>query len=207
MKMKRFVSLSASLFLLTITLFPGGSQAAVCTTGDYDRDGYYMESAGDCTGTIGLKGTEPDICDCPVLKVGADCASTGGVLTDADIAVVFNPNEIKTTQRGASFNPKAADAPGDKIDQNCDGEDAFLTSGSTRSIPDLIQTAVQFLGTLVAGVSTVFLIWGAIMFASASGEEEKTRKAKKTMVGAVVGLIIGILAATIIGIVVEQVVG
>jgi len=205
MKLKKLFSLSLSIFLLSIAFTPV-SYAARCTT-DYDNDGYYVGAEGSCDDTIGIKGYEPAICDCPVLKVGAKCQSVGGVLTDQQILEIFDPTKVKTTQRGKSFNPNAPDAPGDGIDSNCDGTDENFAADTSTNIPALIEKAVKFLGTIVAGVSTIFLIWGAIMYASAAGEEEKTRKARKTMVGAVVGLIIGVLAATLIGIVIGQVTG
>lgn len=207
MKTKKLFSLSLSVFLLAVAFMPS-TQAARCTT-DYDRDGYYVgdEASDSCGDTIGIKGYEPAICDCPVLKDGANCESVGGVLTEDQILELFDPNKVSRVMRGSSFNPKASDAPNDGIDQNCDGSDSAIGDDSQRSISDLIQTAVQFLSMLVGGVSTAFLIWGAIMYASAAGEEEKTRKARKTMVGAVIGLIIGILAYNIINIVIEQVIG
>lgn len=220
--MKKFFSSLFLLALLVAGFAPMSTLAAPCTQ-DYDGDGYYSDGMaaitdavnanerfqqgepGACEGTIGIKGYEAAICDCPNIRNGSYCASVGSELTPANLQeIVADPTGL--SRKGSSFNPGASDTPNDGIDSNCDGID---TSGlqSNTDIPTLIQQAVTFLGQIVAGVSTLFLIWGAIMYASAAGDEQKTAKARKTMIGAIVGLIIGVLAWQLIGIVISQVTG
>jgi hypothetical protein len=214
--------LMTSLFLFAFLLAgfaPVSTYAVVCTT-DEDNDGYYPSPnpdadviAAPCDGTIGLQGYELPICNCPDIRDGAPCnnidiaaAATPGTprqLTIPDINALYDYLKWGN-KKGRSFNPAASDTPGDGIDQNCDGVDAQVTKATT-DVPDLIEQAITFLGSIVAGVSTLFLIWGAIMYASASGDEEKMRKARKTMIGAIIGLIIGILAWQLIGLVIKQV--
>ncbi len=219
MKFLKKATATVGLFCLGFGFFPGVA-VGQCSLEDADGDHYYaddalgLEGRSDLTGTpcekkIGIRGYEKRICDCPNLRVGAHCPSMGGVLTDVQIDEVYDVKKYPNAKKGASFNPKATDSPGDGIDHNCDGVDPKVGGGGANptTIAELIQKGVTILGTVVAGVSTIFLIWGAIMYASAAGEEEKTRKARKTMTGAIVGLVIGVMAATLIGIVIDWVVG
>lgn len=172
-----------------------GAAAGGCT--DEDNDGYFLT---DCPTRLNFKGIEKQICDCPEIAVGKKCA--GAVLTENQIFEIFDPTK-HSNKRGRQFHPGVPDAPDDGIDQDCDGQDEETTT--TFSLIDLIETGVNILSVLVAGISTMILIWGGIMYATAAGEEEKTRKARKAMIGAVIGLIIGILASQIVKLVISYV--
>ena len=65
----------------------------------------------------------------------------------------------------------------------------------TQLIVNLIQLALQLAG--IAAV--VFIIVGGIMYITSAGSPAGVTKAKNTLVGAVVGLIIAILAYAIVG--------
>ncbi len=217
--MKKIIS-SVGIFLFVLGAFPSVSfGAGMCPGKDEDGDHYFSIADPEqenlaasikettCGDEIGIKGYELPICDCPNIGVGKACKGLGKVLDANDIKVIISDPDAAGLKKGRSFNPRAADTDGDGIDNNCDGVDGTGGGNGGVELASLVQRAVEVLGTVVAGVSTVFLIWGAIMYSSAAGEEEKTRKARKTMTGAVVGLIIGVLAATLIGMVMGWVVG
>ncbi len=54
-----------------------------------------------------------------------------------------------------------------------------------------------FLGAVI--IAAVFMmIWAGFTFATAGGEQEKITKAKKTMFGAIIGLVVALLARAIV---------
>ncbi len=199
MKSRKAVSSFFSL-LFVIGLFAiGGTTTAVAQGGctDEDKDGYYTSDCADQR--LNFKGVETQICDCPNLTPGVmPCAS------EAALYEIFDYIEDANGKRGRNFNPGVPEVAGDGIDQNCDGVDGSIGDVNDRSLADLIDIGVTFLSSIVAGVSVLVLIWGAIMYATAAGEEEKTRKARKAMIGAVVGLIVGLLAPQLIKLVMQQ---
>jgi hypothetical protein len=226
--MKKVLYAAWAFSLFSFSLLGGGGVFAftatnpAATTDCIDSDGDYYFSAGTpeemmitdgvCKDKIGYKGYEIGICDCPKIKEGMGCTTkgsgAGGLLDASDVEEIIDTNKYPDrTFRGMSFNPNAQDSPDDAIDQDCDGDDTSRMNDASMDLPTLVEKGVQILGSIVAGVSTLFLIWGAIMYAGASGDEEKMRKARKTMIGALVGFIIGVMAATLIGIVINMVMG
>jgi hypothetical protein len=187
------------VFGVAVVPFQDASAQTCTALRDEDKDGFFAspdpQNETQCEGAFGLKGYEMEICDCPELKVGRRC--NGTPLDVGALGTLFDTNEYDNLFKGRNFNPRAADVPDDRIDQNCDGKDESLITD--RNIFDLLETAIQILGGLVAGISTLVLIWGGIMYATAAGDEEKLRKARKAMIGALVGLAVGLLAAVLVG--------
>ena len=62
----------------------------------------------------------------------------------------------------------------------------------------IILNIADYLMWVAAGVAALFLIWGAIRYATAVGEQEQVDQAKRTMLWSVLGLAISLLATQIV---------
>ena len=62
----------------------------------------------------------------------------------------------------------------------------------------MVQKFISVLGYVVVTISIIIMIWGGILYATAAGDEQKTSKARKAIIGAIIGLAIGLLAPAIV---------
>lgn len=143
-----------------------------------------LDSSYKCSSLNFKKGAEPARCDPGTLSADSE---------------VFDTARVRSLQ-GSKVNPGAFDAPDNGIDEDCDGADGKLVTqtGPTRDLGGLVDRAITLLGRAVAVVSIVILIWGAILYATAAGDEQKTSKARKAIIGALIGLIVGLLAPSVV---------
>ena len=70
------------------------------------------------------------------------------------------------------------------------------------SNPNLVANIVQFLIVIAIVVSIIFVLWGGIKWITSGGVKGKVEQARGTVTGAVVGLIIALLAYAIVSYVV-----
>ncbi|MFH1012372.1 MAG: pilin [Candidatus Peregrinibacteria bacterium] len=144
-----------------------------------------LDSSYMCDSLGFKKGAEPSRCDQIVLS-----GSSG----------VFDTAKVQTLN-GNKVNPSTFDAPNNGIDEDCDGADGTLldqTGGTTKDLGQLVQKGIALLARAVVVISIVVLIWGGILYATAAGDEFKTAKARKAIIGAIIGLAVGLLAPTIV---------
>lgn len=66
----------------------------------------------------------------------------------------------------------------------------------------LITNVTNLLLFVAGAVAVIFIIIGAIMYATSAGNEQNVTKAKGTIVNAVIGLIIAVLAFVIVNFVI-----
>ena len=146
-------------------------------------------SATLCNALNFKKGAEPVRCDRSMIS-----PSSG----------VFDPSQADTVQ-GSSVNPGAFDKPDNGIDENCDGVDgALIEGGDSGSLGSLSDKAVYMLSRAVVVISVIILIWGGIMYSTAAGDEKKTSKARKAIIGAVIGLAVGLLAPAVVNFIIAS---
>lgn len=150
----------------------------------------YKEEAGGCDGMNFKKGAEPNRCDAIMITGPNDVLAEGQIT-------------------GKKVNPGAVDGPNNGIDENCDGADGqYVQGGGNTDVTGLFDKIINILGYyVVGGVSAVILLWGGVTYASAAGDDMKLKKARKAMMGAIIGLIIGIAAPSIINFVIARLIG
>lgn len=69
----------------------------------------------------------------------------------------------------------------------------------------LVKNVINFMLYLVGILSVAFLIWGGIRYTASAGDSNKVTSAKNTIMYAVIGLIVAILAYAIVNLVITQV--
>ena len=70
--------------------------------------------------------------------------------------------------------------------------------GGPASFAELARIVTNALLGIAGSLSVIFLIVGGIMYTTSAGNESTTKKAKGTITGAIVGLIICIMAFAIV---------
>jgi hypothetical protein len=71
------------------------------------------------------------------------------------------------------------------------------------SIAQITRKVLNIAFTLIGGVSLLFIIIGGFRYITAGGNEESATEGKKTVLYAVVGLVVVLLAVTIVNVVVN----
>jgi len=81
---------------------------------------------------------------------------------------------------------------------NCGDSDTNIGSVWT-----IVGTAVNWILVAVGIVCVIFIIFGGIRYATSGGDAEKVKKAKNTLLYAIIGLAIALLAAVIVNLVIN----
>lgn len=76
---------------------------------------------------------------------------------------------------------------------------------TSNSVETTIGTITGVAMWAIGVISVITLIVAGIMYATAAGDETKVKKAKKAIVGSIIGLVFAILASVIINFVVTQI--
>jgi hypothetical protein len=85
----------------------------------------------------------------------------------------------------------------DPVTNRCDLKD-LTNQEFIQSIP-LIALAFVDIGLRIAAlVSIGYVIWGGIQFIIAQGESDRTKKARQTIINALIGLVIALIATAIV---------
>lgn len=107
--------------------------------------------------------------------------------------VVFSPTLVLAeTDQGA----------GAGLNEVCSGEsDSPVCQRKDKTLDSLVVKVMQYLMYVVGVASLVFLIYGGILYATSSGKPDALTKAKKTIIGAITGLAVALLALAIVNLV------
>lgn len=76
-----------------------------------------------------------------------------------------------------------------------------LLKGDITDIPSLLKTIVSFLQTIAIPILAIMVIWGAFQMMFAAGNPENFKKGQKTIIWAVIGFAIILIANGIAAIV------
>lgn len=92
----------------------------------------------------------------------------------------------------------------DPLEQACTGTtDSEVCDSQTDSASDLITTIINTLLFIIGALSVIMIIWGGIRYTTSAGNANSITAAKNTIMYAVVGLIVALLAYAIVNWVVD----
>jgi len=66
----------------------------------------------------------------------------------------------------------------------------YQGGGSTQEVLDLINKVVNWILAVAGGLALIILIWGGVKYILSTGDKERTESAKKTILYAIIGLIV-----------------
>lgn len=75
------------------------------------------------------------------------------------------------------------------------------------SLGDFILAILAVITALVAVIALVALVWGALMYITSLGNDEKVEKAKKIIMYAIIGLVILGAAGILVNVVINLIMG
>lgn len=85
------------------------------------------------------------------------------------------------------------------------GELAEQCRADENTVQNITDTAVDILTFLVGAISVIVIVLAGFMYVTSGGEPEKTKKAKNTIIYALVAIVLAVLANAIVGFVLDQV--
>ena len=107
---------------------------------------------------------------------------------------------LKLTIGSLTFSPVAALADS----QQCAGVKAVGGTCDEKQLPSKINDIVNILFIVVGSLAVIILIIGGIRYITSTGDSARIQKAKDTILYAIIGIIVVILARAIVGFVVGQ---
>lgn len=69
----------------------------------------------------------------------------------------------------------------------------------------ILAAVIEILTRIAAMVAVGFVIYGGVLYTTSEGDPNKTTQARHTLINALVGLVITVLAATVVNFVAEQI--
>ena len=98
-----------------------------------------------------------------------------------------------------NLSPKNATASVCKgTDNNCNGLGGNSQPFTIQSIFDIILRVGQILTFFAIGLAVLFMVYGGVLMITDSGDQARVGKGKKILTNAVIGLVVAIIAASIV---------
>jgi hypothetical protein len=116
----------------------------------------------------------------------------GLLLALVSIPFASTPVFAQISVPNASALCKGSTCPGgigDSQAQQFNGKDGIVA---------FISRIAQFLTFIAAAVAVLYMVWGGYNFITANGDDDKVKKGKDTLIYASVGLVVTIVAYTIV---------
>jgi hypothetical protein len=93
----------------------------------------------------------------------------------------------------------------DKIETELKSEAGYFTKlipllnkgGTTRTLGTIIDDVISLILWLVGILAVVFILWGGISYITSAGDDAKATKARQTIINAVIGIVLVLLAFVI----------
>lgn len=79
-----------------------------------------------------------------------------------------------------------------------------VNTGATNDVPDTIKIVTDLLLFILGAVSVIMLVIGGFKFVASNGNAEQVKSAKNTILYAIIGVVVALLAYAVIDWVVEQ---
>lgn len=91
----------------------------------------------------------------------------------------------------------------DPLQESCEGADADnlickAINDETDTVPNLIKTIVNILTYIIGTLSVIMIIVGGLMYTTSAGNADSIKKAKSTILYAVIGLVVALLSYAIV---------
>jgi hypothetical protein len=83
------------------------------------------------------------------------------------------------------------------LDDDC-GVTDFTVLGSGSDLPLVILAIVQDLITIAGLIAVIFVVYGGVMYITSQGNPDQTSKAQSTIINAVAGLVVAVVAVVFV---------
>lgn len=111
---------------------------------------------------------------------------------------------ISRTTSGAAAGLMAAVAAA-PITFAIQGPDSGIDApGKTRTFRDVVVSILNYVLTFVGLIAVVMLIYGGFLYLTSAGADEATKKAKTTILYAIIGIVVIALSFVIVNTVIKQ---
>ncbi len=83
--------------------------------------------------------------------------------------------------------------------------DSSSVAAPTSTVNDVIKTVITIVSWVVGAISVIMIIASGLMFTTSAGNPEKAKKARSTIVYALIGIVVVALSQVIVNFVIKQV--
>jgi hypothetical protein len=124
----------------------------------------------------------------------ADCASS---VTDCNVSSGSNDANGGGQTKKPLFGSYCASTEKGQEGKNVGDPGKDGCAAGSEKTDGIVSGVIKIMMYIIGIISVIMIIAGGIMYATASGDEAKTKKARTAIVGALIGLVFAILAWTL----------